>query len=307
MVNGILDVDQFRGKLIVETGCMKGGKTEALIAHAQRVSRHSKYSLTVFTSSQNTRDGFEQIASASKTTFPALPADSHNLDEILETIHKRDKERFQDVIILDEGNFYDHRIIPFTRTLRREARVVIVGGVDLNFRGEPFGPMAFLKMEADQLNVHYAYCQIVHQGERCSKPARYTTRLLKRTNPHDQHLVDFARDDDIIRGQYHFAPYYHPTILPEEPQKKAELPKRVYTIACPDCFKIPGKEETQEVYDALKTGMNDEQLASEFRHIGNLNLIIDFLVGEKRIQRQGSRLLPLPYQFDMHSGMYVPI
>jgi len=306
MVNGILDVDQSRGKLIVETGCMKGGKTEALIAHAQRIARHSKYGLAVFTSSMNTRDGFRQIASASAASFPAFPADSHNLDDILETIHARDKERFQDVIILDEGNFYDHRIIHFTRKLRDEGRVVIVGGLDLTFRGEPFGSMAFLKMDADQLNVHYAYCQIVHKGARCSKPARYTARLLKRTNSHDQQVVDFARDEDIVRGQYKFAPYYHPTKLVEEVPKKGELPSTVYTIACPDCFRIPGKEETQEVYDAVRSGQTSEQLAQRFGHIGNLSRIVDFLVEEKRVQKLGDKLVPMSYHFDMASGMYVP-
>ncbi len=302
-----IDVERNRKKLILETGCMKGGKTDKAIEYAIKISKHSKYGLTVITNNINSRDGHDRIVSESGSTFPAETADATYPESILEIIYKKDAEKFQDVIIISEANFYKHKIIPVIQTLRKESRVVIVEGLDLDFRGEPFGAMGILKIMADQVTTHYPYCQILKNGVHCSNPARYTARLLRVEDVDDPHLVDFKRELEIVRGKYRFAPYYHPTILVEKKDLSKD-PKIVYTVACEDCFKIPGKQETKKVYNEIKDkgGMTLELLEKRFKNVEELNQILDFLVKEKRIRLEDGTFTLMPFEYDIDSGMYIP-
>ncbi len=302
-----LDVDRMRGKLIIETGCMKGGKTEALVACAQRIKRHSKFGLVVFNNSLNVRDGVDQIASENNSSFPAIPADVHDPHSIIREVYEQDKEQFQDVVIIDEGNFFDYRLVPVIQQLKKEKRVVIVGGLDLNFRGEPFGPMAALKLMADEVRLHHAYCQMVRDGKVCSNPASFTVRLVRAEEADLHARVSFRKGDNMISGLYYFAPYYHPTIIVEKKSVAAQLPLVVYTTACKDCFQIPGKDKTFQVYKTIcRLGaVKQEKLRELMKDTHELPLILDFLKKENWIIESRGRLRAVPFMYHMESGMFI--
>lgn len=63
------------------------------------------------------------------------------------------------VIGLDECQFYGPEIIPVVKTLLRQKKKIIASGLDLDFRGEPFGHMPQLMAMADRVDKLLAVCR----------------------------------------------------------------------------------------------------------------------------------------------------
>src|SRR6185295_20038285 len=77
-----------------------------------------------------------------------------------------------DVIAIDEVQFFDWTVAELCERLANEGRRVILAGLDLDFRGEPFGPMPLLMAQAEQVDKIQAICMI------CGAPASRTQRLI---------------------------------------------------------------------------------------------------------------------------------
>ncbi|NMB92181.1 MAG: thymidine kinase, partial [Parcubacteria group bacterium] len=87
--------------------------------------------------------------------------------EILEKLKKDVK-----VIGIDEGQFFDTEVIKIIRDLIKQDKIVIVAGLDMDFRGEPFGPMPELMAMADEVLKLHAICVI------CGDDATMTQRII---------------------------------------------------------------------------------------------------------------------------------
>jgi thymidine kinase len=143
------------GTLTAIYGCMFAGKTEELIRRLGRLEFIENKAI-VFKPYLDHRYGIEQVKAHSGKNYPAIPVKSGR--EILELIPPD-----IDVVAIDEAQFFDMGIIEVVRHLiERYGYTVIVAGLPLNFRGEPFGPMpTLISMSNDPVYVE-AYCVICH-------------------------------------------------------------------------------------------------------------------------------------------------
>jgi thymidine kinase len=75
-------------------------------------------------------------------------------------------------VAIDEAQFFDDGLIAVVQTLAARGVRVIVAGLDLDFRGEPFGPIPHLLCEAEDVTKLHAICVV------CGEEASRTQRLV---------------------------------------------------------------------------------------------------------------------------------
>lgn len=152
------------GWIEVICGSMFSCKTEELIRRLKR-STIARQKVQVFKPALDNRYSSEQVASHSGTYFEAIPVSS-----VAQAWLLLDPEA--EVIGVDEAQFFEPEIVDFCREMAQQGRRVIVAGLDLDFRGEPFGPMPLLMAEAEQVDKLHAICLV------CGAPASRTQRLI---------------------------------------------------------------------------------------------------------------------------------
>jgi len=152
------------GKIEVITGCMFSGKSEELIRRLKR-ARIAKLQVQVFKPSIDTRYSNIEVVSHTGERIQA-EAVSNSMD-ILNGLSDN-----IDVVGIDEAQFYDMGIIDIVREMSRKGIRVIIAGLDMDFRGEPFGPMANLMAIADEVTKLHAICMV------CGEEATMTQRLI---------------------------------------------------------------------------------------------------------------------------------
>ena len=152
------------GSLTVISGSMFSGKTEELI----RLSRRALYArrrVQVFKHALETRSDEAEIRSHNGIPHEAIPVGSSG--ELLDRV-----EPATDVIAIEEAQFFDAGIVGACRQLADGGYELIVAGLDMDFRGEPFGPMPGLLAEADEIVKLRAICA------RCGRDAARSQRLI---------------------------------------------------------------------------------------------------------------------------------
>jgi thymidine kinase len=152
------------GWIEIICGSMFSGKTEELIRRIRR-ARIAKQQVQVFKPALDSRYHAEQVASHNGMQWHAIPVG--NAREILEQL---DPETT--VVAVDEVQFFDWEISDVCNELADSGRRVILGGLDMDFRGEPFGPMPLLMAEAEEVTKLQAICVS------CGAPASRTQRLI---------------------------------------------------------------------------------------------------------------------------------
>jgi len=152
------------GSLEVITGSMFSGKTEELIRRLRR-ARIARQKVQVFKPAIDIRYAKEKVISHSGSDFEAAPIASSR--EILERL-----EADTTVVAIDESQFFDEEVVQIATRLADRGLRVIVGGLDTDFRGEPFGPIPVLMAKAEVVDKLHAICMI------CGEPASRTQRLV---------------------------------------------------------------------------------------------------------------------------------
>lgn len=152
------------GWVEVVCGSMFSGKTEELIRRVRR-AQIARQKVQVFKPLIDTRYSSSQVASHSGVLHTAVPVSSS--DEIEGLV-----EADTTVVALDEAQFFDTGVVELCKRLASQGVRVIVAGLDLDFRGEPFGPMPQLMAEAEMVDKLQAICVI------CGAPASRTQRLI---------------------------------------------------------------------------------------------------------------------------------
>ena len=152
------------GSLEVICGSMFSGKTEELIRRLKR-AQIARQRVQVFKPRLDNRYAVEAVASHSGILHDALPVDdTAEMRRLLDTAAT--------VVAIDEVQFFDRAVADFCRELADSGVRVIVAGLDLDFRGEPFGPMPVLMAEAELVSKLQAICVV------CGAPASRTQRLI---------------------------------------------------------------------------------------------------------------------------------
>ncbi len=159
------------GRLEAVTGCMFSGKTEELLRRVER-ARIARREVLLFKPELDTRYALEQVVTHYGRALPCrrLPTDiSWPAFSHLVTRHP---SPVTDVFAFDEAHFFGPDFPALCEALVREGKRVIVAGLDLNFRGEPFGPMPELLALADEVVKLSAVCTV------CGEPATRSQRLV---------------------------------------------------------------------------------------------------------------------------------
>ena len=154
-----------KGKLEVICGPMFSGKSEELIRRLRR-AKIAKQHVAVFKPALDDRYTIEHIVSHDGNKINAYPIDD------VQTIATHAQENTIDVVGIDEVQFFTNDIIPVICTLIEQGKRVIVAGLDLDFRGIPFGPLPILLAIADCVTKLKAICTA------CGHDAHFTQRLV---------------------------------------------------------------------------------------------------------------------------------
>jgi len=152
------------GWVEVICGCMFSGKTEELIRRVHR-AQIARQKVQVFQHSLDERYGRRRIASHSGAYVEASTI--QRSADILALLQP-DTE----VVAIDEAQFFDPGVCDVAIGLADEGLRVVAAGLDMDFRGEPFGPMAALMARSDLLDKLQAICVV------CGAPAGRTQRLV---------------------------------------------------------------------------------------------------------------------------------
>ena len=158
-----------RGWIEVICGSMFSGKTEELIRRVRR-AQIARQKVQVF--KPRTDDRAEGVASHDGANLNAIVVEKAK--DILRFVHV-DTE----VVVFDEGQFFDWTIVGVCNDLADNGRRVIIAGLDMDSRGEPFGPMPILMAQAERVDKLQAICVV------CGEPASRTYRLVE--------------DDEVVR------------------------------------------------------------------------------------------------------------
>jgi thymidine kinase len=151
------------GWVEVITGSMFSGKSEELIRRLRRAII-AKQRVQVFKPALDTRYGSAQVVSHSRWRLEAERV--AKATEILGRLDPR-----TEVVGIDEAQFFDEELVSVCGHMADLGKRVIVAGLDMDFRGEPFGPMPKLLAVAEEVEKVHAICA------RCGAPASYTQRL----------------------------------------------------------------------------------------------------------------------------------
>lgn len=152
------------GSVEVICGSMFCGKTEELIRRLKRAVI-ARQKVQVFKPVIDQRYSVDKVTSHAGTAFDAVSIAS--AADILRSL-----ETDTTVVGIDEAQFLEPNIVPIVRSLAAKGIRVIVAGLDLDFRGEPFGSMPVLMAEAERVDKLQAICMV------CGEPASRTQRLV---------------------------------------------------------------------------------------------------------------------------------
>jgi len=153
-----------RGRLEVITGPMFCGKTDELLRRLRRAII-AKQKIQVFKPGFDIRYSNEKVTSHAGNEYEAYPVE--NISEV-PTLLLDDVT----VVAIDEAQFFDEEIIPVVQDLVDRGIRVIVAGLDMDFRGVPFGQMPKLLSLAEVVDKLHAICMV------CGEEATRTQRLV---------------------------------------------------------------------------------------------------------------------------------
>ncbi|MDR2822073.1 MAG: thymidine kinase [Acholeplasmatales bacterium] len=166
-----------QGYIEVVCGPMFAGKTEELIRRIKRLEYANK-EVQVFKPVIDDRySTLGEIVSHNLSKKPSILIT--NAEEIFAHLNENTS-----VVVIDEAQFFDNSIVGVCEELADRGIRVICGGLDRDFRGEPFGPMPFLLTIAEVVTKLTAIC--VKSGLPATrtqrmingKPAKYTDPLI---------------------------------------------------------------------------------------------------------------------------------
>jgi thymidine kinase len=154
------------GWIEVVCGSMFSGKTEELIRRLRR-AQFANQPLLLFKPVIDDRYHQENVVSHQGSSLSAIPV--YNSGEILTTWSK------EKVVAIDEAQFFDEGIVEVANTLARKGVRVILAGLDMDYKGVPFGPMPQLLCIAEYVTKVHAICVS------CGNLAQFSHRTANET------------------------------------------------------------------------------------------------------------------------------
>jgi thymidine kinase len=209
MAMGILQ----QGMVEVVCGSMFSGKTEELMRRLKR-AQYAKQKIQVFKPVIDQRYSVDHVQSHDANRIMSTPVTSAK--EILEKIDDNTR-----VVGIDEAQFFDDGIVEVAQKLAYRGTKVICAGLDMDFRGQPFGPMPKLLAIAESVTKLSAVCVV------CGAAATRSQRMIAEPDEspasQEQVLVG-AHDYYEARCRFCHEPNpivsYQPGLFPNAKQSK---------------------------------------------------------------------------------------
>ncbi|MBO6255927.1 MAG: thymidine kinase [Bacteroidaceae bacterium] len=152
-----------KGRIEVICGSMFSGKTEELIRRLKR-AKFAKQKVEIFKPSIDTRYSEEEVVTHEGQSIASTPLDSSASILLLSS--------GIDVVGIDEAQFFDNGLPDICKQLADNGVRIIVAGLDMDYRGVPFGPMPQLLAIADEVTKVHAICV------QCGDLAMYSHRKV---------------------------------------------------------------------------------------------------------------------------------
>lgn len=146
--NTVNQKEQF-GWIEVICGSMFSGKTEELIRRLKR-AQFAQQKVEIFKPAIDVRYDDNLVTSHDQNQIPSTPVPAAANIAILAS--------GCDVVGIDEGQFFDDEIVKVCNDLANRGIRVIVAGLDMDFKGNPFGPMPALMATAEYVTKVHAVC-----------------------------------------------------------------------------------------------------------------------------------------------------
>ena len=177
-----------RGRIEVICGSMFSGKTEELIRRLKR-AKFARQRVEIYKPAIDTRYSDAEVVSHDATSIASTPIDS-SASILLFTSEI-------DVVGIDEAQFFDEGLVDVCNELANNGVRVIIAGLDMDFRGKPFGPMPNLCAIADEVSKVHAICV------KCGQLASFSHRTVK--NDKQVMLGETAESEPLCRVCYNEA------------------------------------------------------------------------------------------------------
>lgn len=152
------------GHIEVICGSMFSGKTEELIRRLKR-AQFAHQNVEIYKPTIDTRYSEENVVSHDSNDIKSTPVDAPNSILLLAS----DAE----VVGIDEAQFFDETLVDVCKKMADAGKRVIVAGLDMDFLGNPFGPMPALMAIAEDVTKVHAICV------RCGNLAQFSHRIVK--------------------------------------------------------------------------------------------------------------------------------
>lgn len=154
----------WRGSIEVVCGSMFSGKTEELMRRLRR-AKIAGQQVEIFKPSVDVRYDEACVVSHDRNSIPSTPVDgSASIQLLIGEV---------DVVGIDEAQFFDLGLVEVVQSLADRGVRVIIAGLDMDFKRQPFGPMPALCAIADSVDKIHAICI------ECGRLANYSHRLVQ--------------------------------------------------------------------------------------------------------------------------------
>ncbi len=152
-----------KGWIEVVCGSMFSGKTEELIRRLKR-AKIANQRVEIFKPEIDVRYSSEDVVSHDSNTIRSTPvSNSGNILLLCGDV---------DVVGIDEAQFFDIGLIDVCNALANQGVRVIIAGLDMDFKGKPFGPIPALMATAEYVTKVHAVCM------KCGNLAQYSHRTV---------------------------------------------------------------------------------------------------------------------------------
>lgn len=153
-----------RGSIEVICGSMFSGKTEELLRRLRR-AKIARQTVEIFKPTIDIRYDETDVVSHDKNAIASTPVDnSANILLLSSQV---------DVVGIDEAQFFDEGLVEVAQQLADQGVRVVIAGLDMDFRRQPFGPMPGLCAIADSVTKVHAVCV------ECGRLANYSFRRVQ--------------------------------------------------------------------------------------------------------------------------------
>lgn len=152
-----------RGRIEVVCGSMFSGKTEELLRRVNR-ARIARQKVEIYKPVIDTRYSDDEVVSHDANAVVSTPVENSQAILLLSSE--------ADVVGIDEAQFFDEGLVDVCNQLADAGKRVIIAGLDMDFKGNPFGPMPQLCAIAEDVTKVHAICV------RCGNLAHISHRIV---------------------------------------------------------------------------------------------------------------------------------